>query len=331
MIKAGVIGTGSYLPEKRETIDDFLKKGATRELIEKWGVFEHRVMAEDETVTDMEVKASKIALEQAGIGPEDIDLIISGSAIPRQIGVPNSNAIQYRIGAKRSAAFDVLMACGSAIPEIIIAAQFISLKQYRYILLTGSCHLTRIADPSDPASFVVIGDGAGALVMGPSESSGILSFDIQTKGEFFDYCGAKIKKPKKGSIERDYYQSSQERLYFYIEDVENASSGVVRYLVSSVPATVKKALSNAKLTINDIDILISHQNINPLVGNWLKMLGIPMEKAHLTYSKYGNMSAANIFVNLDEAFQMNKIKKGDIVVLAGQGAGFSVGSIVMKW
>lgn len=326
-----ICGTGSYIPKKKETIEDFLNKGASSDLIDRWGVFEHRVMAEDETLIDMEVNAAQIAIERAGIRPEEIDLIISGTAVPQQIGVPNSNAIQARINAKKAAAFDIGLACASAIPEIIVGAQFIELKQYRYVLLTGSSHATRFADPSDAASFVVLGDGAGAMILGPSTGeSGIISFDIQTRGEYFDYCGFKFKKPKNEFCQNLNY-NVEEKLYFYIGDVDISSEVVKDYLVTSVPATVETALGKAGLVPSDIDFMISHQNINTLVGNWVKLLGIPPEKTHLTYAKYGNMTSANIFVNLDEALQQNRIKKGDIVVFAGQGAGFSVGSIVMKW
>lgn len=332
MINARIIGTGSYLPEGKETKEDFIRKGASEELIDKWGVFEHRVMGANETVTDMEAKAAEIAIKKANIEPEEIDLIICGTALPRQIGVPNSNALQAKIGASNAGAFDVLMACGSAIPEIVVASQFIALKQYKYILLTGSCFFSRVSDPTDPPAFIVNGDGAGAAVMGPAESdSGIISFDIQTAGKYFEYCGSRVRMPKKISRETQYYDPPQEKFYFHIEDVEDASSGVMKYIITSIPATVKKSLKKAGMTVDDIDFLISHQNIEPLVGNWIKMIGIPPEKTHLTYARYGNMSAANIFVNLDEALQLKKIKKGDIVAFAGQGAGFSVGSIVMKW
>ena len=330
MINVRIIGTGSYLPQKVETAEDFLKKGVTREEIENLGVFEHRVMGENETVTDMETEAAKSAIDAAQLKPEDIDLIICGSAMPRQIGVPNSNALQHKLGANNAAAFDVVMGCASAIPEIVVAAQFIASKSYKHILLVGSCHLTRIADYSDPASFVVLGDGAGALVMEPAaeDAGGILSFDIQTKGEYFDYCGSKIKKPKRYDKEREYFDAHCEKLYFYIDD---SSPRIIKYLINSVPATVKKSLAKAELSLQDIDFFISHQNITPLSGRWVKLLGLPAEKTHMTYARYGNMSAANIFVNLDEALRLNKICKGDVVVFAGQGAGFSVGSIVMKW
>ncbi|MCF6283143.1 MAG: ketoacyl-ACP synthase III [Candidatus Polarisedimenticolaceae bacterium] len=321
-----IIGTGSYLPEKRETVEDFLKKGASQELINDWGVFEHRVMGDDETVIDMETKAALKAIESAGIRADEIDLIISGTAVPEQTGVANSNALQQRINATNAAAFDISMACASGIPQIITAAQFISSKQYKYILVTGSSHSTRFADPTDPASFIVLGDAAGALIIQLSKSgSGILSFDMKTEGKYFDYCGFKVKQPLKPDDNH-----FKEELYFYIGDV-SATEGVTRYLLKSVPETVNKALDSIQLSTSDIDFLIIHQNINTLSGRWIEKLKVPKEKVYITNEKYGNMTSANIFVNLDEAVRANKIKKGSVVVLAGQGAGFSVGSIVMKW
>ncbi|MBI5788067.1 MAG: ketoacyl-ACP synthase III [Candidatus Schekmanbacteria bacterium] len=333
ILNVKITGTGSYLPEKVETTEDFVKKGASPEKIDYFGVSEHRVMGENETVTDMEAHAAKKAIKNAGIKPDDVDLIISGTGMPTQIVAPNSNALQHRIGAKNAAAFDVNMACASAIPEIMIAAQFIELKHYQYILLTGSSHLSRIADPTDPASFVVLGDGAGAFVMALADDKekGILSFDIQTKGEYFNYCGAKVKRPKKYAGERQFHDPCVEKLYFYIGDFDNPSQSIMNYLIDSVPATVQKALEKAGMSLSDIDFLITHQNITPLAGKWIEKLDIPPEKTHLTYSRYGNMTSANIFVNLDEAVRMKKIKEGDIVVFAGQGAGFSVGAIVMRW
>jgi len=322
-----IIGTGSYVPEKKETVSDFLKKGASQELIDRWGVFEHRVMGDDETIIDMEAKASIKAINQAGISAEDIDLIISGTAVPQQIGIPNSNALQAKIKATNAAAFDIVLACASAIPSIISAAQFISSKQYRYILVTGSSHASHFSDPTDPASYIVLGDGAGALVMTNVESGGgILSFDMQTNGKYFDYCGFKFKKPKK-----TFDTSEEEKLYFYIGDVDVSSEVMKEYLVKSVPDTVNAALNKVDMSTDDIDFLITHQNINTLSGSWVDALKVPKDKVHLTYSKYGNMTSANIFVNLDEAVRAGKIKKNTVVVFAGQGAGFSVGSIVMRW
>ncbi|MBI4745918.1 MAG: ketoacyl-ACP synthase III [Deltaproteobacteria bacterium] len=304
-----------------------MKKGVSLETIEKWGVFEHRVIGDDETTTDMEASAAMNALDMAGIAPEAIDLIISCTAVSRQVGIPNANALQNKIGAANAAGFDVTMACGSAIPSILVAAQFIAAGLYRYALVTGSSDATTVADPTDPPSFVVLGDGAGAMVVGSGkdERSGILSFDMQSKGEYFDYCGFKVKKPKISAAD------SQERLYFYIKELEDSYSEFRDYLIESVPNSVNISLSRAGITVDNIDFYIAHQNINTISGMWVKKLGIPPEKTHLTYHKYGNMTSANIFVNLDEALQANRIKKGDIVLFAGQGAGFSVGSIVMKW
>lgn len=327
MLNFKVHGTGVYLPEKREGRKDFLKKGVSEETLEEWGVFEHRVMSADETGADMEAKAAIIAFKQAGVIPEEIDLIICGAAVPQIHGVANSNILQHKIGAKNAVGLDVVLACAGAIPGLIVAVQFLALSQYETILVTASSNATRFTDYTDPSSFVVMGDGAGAAILkSTNEDRGLLAFDLQTKGEYFEYCGIKVKPPKYPS--NDY---NQEDLLFFIGDVEDPSSGITKYLLKSVPDSVNRALKKAGFGVQDVDMLICHQNIHPLSGRWVKMLGIPEEKTHFTYSKYGNMSSANIFVNLDEALRMNKIKKGDIVVFAGQGAGFSVGSIVVKW
>ncbi len=331
-IKAGIIGTGSYLPEGRETVEDFLRMGASKEMIDKWGVFEHRVMGENETVTDMEVKAAQKAMQSADISPENIDLIISTSTLPIQIGLSNSNLLQYRLGSLNAATFDVVQGY-SSIPLIIVASQFIALKQYRYILITASSNATKVTDSTDPASFVVIGDGAGALVMGSTEEDrGVVTFDMQSQGKYYYNCGIKIKEPKNKRIrERQYYDLPSDKLLFYIEAVDDDQSDFWNYAVYSVPENVNRVLTKAGLRVPEIDFFIFHQNVQTLSAKWPELLDIPKEKTYFTYSRYGNMLASNIFVNLDEALRKNKIKKGDLVVLSGQGAGFSVGSIVMKW
>ncbi|MBI3585398.1 MAG: 3-oxoacyl-ACP synthase III family protein [Nitrospinae bacterium] len=333
MYRSGIIGTGSYLPEKRETIEDFLKKGAAREIIEKWGVFEHRVMGEGETVTDMEAKAAKVAIERAGLKPADIELIIGITALSEEVNPQNVCLTQYKIGAVNAASFQLDLSCCGAIPAMAVANNFIALGQYKYILLVASCNLTQVSDDTDPASFVVLGDGASAIIMSPAEDDrGVISFDLATNGRFFGNCGIKVKRPKYFGGRSSYINPPSERLLFFIDyDEKNPSSALNRYLIKSVPESVKRALKKANLRADDIDWLIPHQNVTPLSGKWIELLGITKEKACLTNHKYGNMSAANIWVNLDEAVQEDKIKDGDIVAFAGQGSGFHVGSIVIRW
>ncbi|MDH3973437.1 MAG: 3-oxoacyl-ACP synthase III family protein [Deltaproteobacteria bacterium] len=330
---AGIIGTGSYLPEKKESVDDFLKKGAGRELIDKWGVFEHRVMGVHETVTDMEAEAAKIAIKRAGLKPEDIELIIGITALSEEVNPQNACLTQQKVGAVNAATLAMDLSCCGAIPAMITAGNFITLGQYKYILLVASCNLTRVSDDTDPASYVVLGDGASAIVMAKGrDDRGIISFDMETKGEFFSNCGIKIKRPKLYEEEPSYIKTPSERLLFFIDyDETNTSSKLNRYAFQSVPDSVNRTLKKAGMTAEDIDLFISHQNVAALCGKWVEMLEIPMGKAHFTYQKCGNMSAANIWVNLDEAIQENKLGDGNIVVFAGQGSGFHVGSLVMKW
>ncbi|MFC1749454.1 3-oxoacyl-ACP synthase III family protein [Pseudomonadota bacterium] len=328
MLATKILGTGSYLPENKETTEAFLKKGAPLELIERWGVYEHRVMPKSMTVTDMEATAALRAIQSAGLHVDDIELIICATALPRQLCTPNSNALQEKLGARRAAAFDINMACAGNIAAMIVAAQFIALNQYKYVLVTGSSYFTAVADQTDAASFIVLGDGAGAVVMGASKHSGILAHDLQSNGRYYDHCGINRRLPKK---REEKSKISEEELLFYVTSPEDTPEDMLDYIKSSLPNSVKKSLSRCGIRNNDIDLLVAHQNISPIVDSWVNLIGIHEKNTVFTYQKYGNMPAANIFVNLDEAVQNKRIKDNDIVVFAGQGAGFSVGSIVYTW
>lgn len=331
--RARIIGTGSYLPKKKETVVDFIKKGATKELIEKWGIYEHRMIGENEAVTDMEAEAAKSAIKMAGLKPEDIELIIGITALSEEVNPQNTCLTQQKIGALNAATFEMDLSCCGAIPAMVVANNFIALGQYKVILLIASCNLTQVSDDTDPASYLALGDGASAIIMTTGkDDSGIISFDMETRGEFFNNCGIKVKKPKLYQEQPSYIKTQSEKLLFFIDyDKINTSSKLNRYVFQSVPDSVNRTLKKAGMTPEDIDLFISHQNVSAVSGKWVEILGIPKEKAHFTYYKYANMSAANIWVNLDEAIQENKLKDGNIVVFAGQGSGFHVGSIVMKW
>ena len=319
-----IIGTGSYLPEQKESVKDFLAKGASQDFIDHAGVFEHRVIGDNETVTDMEAKAAEKALQVAGITSQDIDLIIGITALSEETNPQNVALTQKKIGATNAAAIHVDLSCAGAIPAMIIAANFIELGQYKNILLVASCNLTTVSGNTDPASYVVLGDGASAIVMTKADNNkqGILAFDLEAKGQYFSYCGIK-SEPRKAPL-------------FFIDEKAlaetNDASGLQRYLVSSVPKSVNRALKKAELKASEVDLLVPHQNNKILGQKWVdNLMKKGIKNAHTTYEKYGNMSAANIWVNLDEALKENKIKEGDIIAFAGQGSGFHVGSIIMRW
>jgi len=322
-----ITGTGSYLPEQKETVDDFLKKGVPQKFLDEVGIIEHRVIGNNETVTDMEAKAAKIAINKAGITPNDIDLIIGVTAVSEEINPQNVCRTQQKINALNAAVIQMDLSCCGPIHAMVVAANFIALGQYKNILLVGSSNSTTVSGSKDPASFVVLGDGASAIIMtkADNKNQGILSFDLETKGQYFDYCGVKPQ-----------HDDPDKKPLFFIDEKAltqaSDSSGLQRYLVSSVPKSVNRAIKKAEIKGSDIDLLVPHQNNKILGQKWVDtLLKKGIKNAHTTYQKYGNMSAANIWVNLDEALKENKIKEGDIIAFTGQGSGFHVGSVIMRW
>lgn len=330
MLPLKVAGLGVYLPERRETRDDFIRRGIPEDIIEELGVYERRIVADGQTAADMEVEAAKRALADANMLATDIDLIISSTILPDTIGVPNANLLQHSLGAAHSAAFDIGQACGSVIPGLIIAANFITLGQYKRILLSASTHWSVISDPSQPSADFVLGDAAAAVVLTSAEHGyGIISYEMQADGQFYQQVGTRVGCDQK----KKYYDQHNEKMFFYIDEkgINGSQSGFARFLVAALPRTFRTALHKASLLESDIDCAVIHGNVNPLVEKWIKGMNIPPERFPLTYARYGNISAATVLVNLYEGLNRGMIKQGDTIALVAQGAGFSTGTIIMRW
>ncbi|MDH4099303.1 MAG: ketoacyl-ACP synthase III [Nitrospirota bacterium] len=329
MLPLKIAGIGAYFPEQRETKEDFIRRGIPEDIIERLGVYERRVVTKGQTAADLEVEAARQAIEDAEIAPSDIDLIIGITALPQAIGMSNANLLQHRLGMSHAAAFDVTQACGAVIPAMVIAANFISMKQYKNILLSTSCHWSVVADPSHPAADFPLGDGAAAMVMSASRSGfGIISFEMRSEGRFFYNCGIAVGRDH-GTR---YFERHNDNLLFFLDKSGlDGSTDFRDFALNSLPATFKAALDKADLNSSDINCAAIHGNVKPLAEAWIKGMGVPPERFPLTYQQYGNMSAVTMPVNLREGLNRGMVKRGDIVALASQGAGFSTGAIIMKW
>ncbi|MBI5788573.1 MAG: 3-oxoacyl-ACP synthase III family protein [Candidatus Schekmanbacteria bacterium] len=321
------------MPETKVSLNDFKLKGVPQSLLDKLGILEHRICLPDEESTDMEVKAAKNALEKSGFNAADLDLIICSPVFTQTCGVPNSNLLQAKLGATKAAAFDIMQACSGIIPQLMVATNFITLGQYQNILIANSTDWGRIVHPQDLENFVVLGNGASAAVLTATEPPwGFLAFDMQTDGRFYHKCGARTESLDNKVLHQRYYECADGRLFFYIDnDIKNQSSSWARYLLLSIPKTLNAVLAKAGLKKEDVDMLVLHQNIDPLVNGWIKLCGIPREKTFCTHHKYGNLASANLMTNLNELIENGRLKDGDIVAFVAQGAGFSVGSAILRW
>lgn len=326
MGKSKIIGTGSAIAENKVTNYDMEKIVETNdEWIRTRTGIENRYFADEKTCTShLASAAAEKALEAAGIKAEALDLIIVATITP-DMGFPATAClVQDSIGARNAAAFDLEAACSGFLYGMAIADQFISTGFYKHILVIGAETMSRILDMEDRNTCVLFGDGAGAVVMGPSsDESEILSFELGADGSGGKY----LYMPGGGSMNPASQMTIDEKLHV----VKMGGTDVFKFAVRVMENASLAAIEKAKLDIDQVDYLVPHQANIRIIQAAAKKLKLPMDQVMVNIDQYGNMSAASIPVALDEAVRNKNINKGDNVVMVGFGGGLTWASCVMKW
>ena len=327
MRKSRILGTGSAIAEIQVTNHDLERLVDTNdEWIRTRTGIENRYFADEETCTShLASRASIKALEAAGLKAEDIDMIIVATITPDMALPATACLVQEQIGATKASAFDLEAACSGFLYGMAVADQFIATGFYNHVLVIGAETLSRILDMEDRNTCVLFGDGAGAVVMGPSKNNeeGILSFELGADGSggkflYMPAGGAKIPASK---------ESVENRLHY----VKMEGSDVFKFAVRAMESSSIAAINKAGLKIEDVNYMVPHQANIRIIQSAAKKLNLPMDQVKVNLNKYGNMSAASIPVALDEAVRENKIKAGDNVVMVGFGGGLTWASCVIKW
>jgi 3-oxoacyl-[acyl-carrier-protein] synthase III len=309
-MNAGVIGIGRYVPEKVLTNADLEKMVDTSDewIRTRTGIEERRTAGDDINTSDMAYEAAKAAIKNAGISPEELDMIMVATVTPDRPFPSVATMLQERLGAKRAAAMDLSAACAGFMYGMITAKQFIDNNAYKNILVIGVEKLSKITDWNDRNTAVLFGDGAGAVVMGPvSEGRGILSFELGSDGS-----GGK--------------HLFQDDAYIYMNGRE-----VFKFAVRQMGESSINVIEKAGLKKEDVDFLIPHQANIRIMEASRQRLELPEEKMSKTVNKYGNTSAASIPISLVEELEAGKIKDDDVLVMVGFGGGLTWGAIALKW
>ncbi|GMA98333.1 beta-ketoacyl-ACP synthase III [Pelosinus sp. IPA-1] len=322
----GIIGLGAYVPEKIMTNKDLEQVMDTSDewIVERTGIRERHVAAENEATSDLATKAAQKALEDANITAAEIDLIIVATGTADMAFPATACLVQDNLKAINAAAFDVSAACSGFIYALVTGSQFIKAGVYRKVLVIGAETLSRITDWSDRKTGMLFGDGAGAAVLGETpEGYGILGVDLGSNGS-----GAELLKvPAGGSRNPATAETVLQRQHY----IQMDGNEVFKFAVKIMGETTSKALQNANLTPVDVTYLVPHQANIRIIKSAAKRLGLPMEKVVVNVDKYGNTSAASVPIALDEAVKSGVIKPGDIIALVGFGGGLTWASSIMKW
>lgn len=326
MRSVGILGTGVYLPEKVLTNADLEKMVDTNDewIVSRTGIRERRIAADYEASSDLSVKAAEMALKNANLTADQIDLIIVATVTPDMSFPATACLVQDRIGASKAATFDLSAACTGFIYGVSAASQFIATGVYRYALVIGVECLSRIVDWEDRNTCILFGDGAGAAVLGPVEDGyGFLSYELGGDGS----GGELLKIEAGGSRCPATAATVEEKLH----SLSMSGREVFKFAVRVMNNATEGALAKAGLEKEELDLMVPHQANIRIIESAMKRFGLTKDKVAINLDKYGNMSSASVPVALHEAVQENRIQKGDHVVLCGFGGGLTWGATVLKW
>jgi 3-oxoacyl-[acyl-carrier-protein] synthase-3 len=323
---AEVTGLGTAVPAHVVTNADLSKTLDTSDtwIVERTGIRERRIAAPDETLASLCERASRTALAEAGLTPQDIDTIILGTVSPDRRMPGTACDLQALLGAEHAAAFDISAACPGFVYALAVGEGMIAAGSGKNVLVLGAEKLSTIVDWQDRSTAVLFGDGAGAAVLQPARgTSGLLSTFLKSDGRLANL----LYIPGGGSCQPISEQVIKERSQY----MKMAGREVFKAAVHAMAEATDEALRRACVTADEIDLFVPHQANVRIIEATAKHAGIPMDKVMVNLDRYGNTSAASIPIALDQAIQEGRVKKGSLLLFVAFGAGFTWGSAVVRW
>ncbi len=323
MVRTVIKGCGGYLPARVLTNDDLAKLVDTsdRWITERTGIKERRIAAEGELTSTMGAIAARAALDDAGLAPEEIDLIILATSTPDQTFPASAVAIQAELGITHGAAFDMQAVCSGFVFALTTADTYLKSGMFKRALVIGAEAFSRILDWQDRSTCVLFGDGAGAVVVeaqklnGALTDRGILATSLRSDGRYRDKLYVDGGPASTGTVGH----------------VRMDGPEVFRHAVTKISEVIDSTLTQAGYKASDIDWFVPHQANKRILDGAARKLGLDPEKIIITVDKHANTSAASIPLALNQGRADGRIKPGDLVLLEAMGGGFTWGAVLLRW
>jgi 3-oxoacyl-[acyl-carrier-protein] synthase-3 len=326
-IQPCISGLATYLPPRTLTNADLEKMVDTNDewILQRTGIRKRHIVDPGVATSDLAAEAARAAIAQAGLLPTDIDVIVVGTTTPDTMFPSTACLLQHKIGATRAWGFDLGAACSGFTYALTTAAGFVAAGMAKHALVVGADVMSSIIDYTDRTTCVLFGDGAGAAIVSPSpgDGLGLIDFTHEVDGS----GGPALCMPAGGSKLPASHETVDNRMHYVHQDGQT----VFRFAVRKNEEVCRRLLDRNNITADDLDLFVSHQANKRIIESAAQRLGVPPNKMVLNIGEYGNTTAATIPLALNDAVRDGRLKKGDLVMLASVGAGFTVGSVLLRW
>ncbi len=326
-IRAKISALGTFVPPRLLTNADLEKMVETSDewIIERTGIRERHIVDKGVATSDLAIEAASEALKERGWASSDLDAIIVATVTPDMFFPSTACVVQHKLGAKGVWGFDLSAACSAFVYALQVGAQFIATGAHKKVLVIGADVMSSIIDYTDRATCVIFGDGAGAVTLEPADddSLGVIDFMHEVDGS----GGCSLYMPGGGSLHPSTRETVDKRMHYVHQD----GQAVFKYAVRKQADLCEKILQRNGLKGSDIDAFIPHQANRRIITATADRLGLRPESVIINIDRYGNTTAGTIPLAMETARQEGRLKKGDLVLLAAVGAGFTVGVTLLRW
>jgi 3-oxoacyl-[acyl-carrier-protein] synthase-3 len=324
--RARITALGTYVPPRVMTNKDFEKIVETSDewILSRTGIRERHVVDKGVATSDLAAEAAKIALARGGIDPQEIDAIIVATVTPDMLFPSTACLVQNKLGMKNVWGFDLSAACSAFVYALQTGAQFVMAGTHKKVLVIGADVMSSILDYTDRATCILFGDGAGAVVLEAAEDGeGIIDFHHEVDGS----GGCSLYMPAGGSLNPATHETVDKKMHFVHQD----GQAVFKYAVRKMGEACEKVLARNGVSAGDINCFIPHQANRRIINATAERVGLKPESVIINIDRYGNTTAGTIPLAMQTAVEDGRLKKGDLVMLASVGAGFTVGATLLRW
>ena len=327
VVRARISSIAAYVPPRVLTNADLEKMVDTSDewIMKRVGIRERHIVDAGVATSDLAKEASLAAIQKAGLTPADIDFIVVATTTPDTLFPSTACVLQAKIGASHAWGYDLVAACSGFTYALTTASQIVSAGGSRHALVVGADVMSSIIDYSDRTTCVLFGDGAGAVVVEPSDddSIGILDFENYVDG----HGGPALCMPAGGSRMPATRETVEQGLHYVKQD----GQAVFKFAVRNMEEVCRRILERNRLTAEQVDLFVPHQASSRIIVAAAEKLGLPHEKVVINIDRYGNTTAGTIPLALNEAVAEGRLRRGNLVLLASVGAGFTVGGVLLRW